>query len=382
MPLSRVTEAIDEIRRGNAIILVDDEDRENEGDFVVAAEKTTPDWVNFMAKNGRGLICLALTQERAHELDLGLMVSNNTSPYATAFPPSIEAREGVTTGISASDRAHTISTAVNPENNAEDIRKPGHVFPLIARPGGVLVRAGHTEGSVDLARLAGLRPAGVICEILNEDGSMARRGQLEEVAKIFRLKMVSIAELIAFRRVKEKLIRREVEVDMSLIYGDFRVMVYQSELDSAEHAVFVKGDCTTGEPPLVRMQSANVSMEVMSFMRRGFESPLAKALTTIEQEGRGAVVCIGSPKGEERMTDIIKQIESPMPADHGMSDRQLRNYGVGAQILVDLNIGRFRLLTNNPRRIVGLDGYDLEVIDTVPMSQPAKQANVRPLRGE
>jgi len=380
MPLARVNEALDEIRRGNAIILVDDEDRENEGDFVVAAEKITPDWVNFMAKHGRGLVCLSVTQERARELNLDLMVSDNSSPYETAFTTSIEAKEGVTTGISASDRAHTILTAVDPDKAAEDIRKPGHVFPLIARPGGVLVRAGHTEGSVDLARLAGLRPSGVICEILNEDGSMARRAQLESVAEKFGLKMVSIAELIAFRRVKEKLIRREIEIDMALIYGDFRVMVYQSELDSAEHAVFVKGDCSQGGPPLVRMQSANVAMEVLNFLRRGVESPLASALTTVEQEGRGAVVCIGTPRSQDRMSDIMRRIEAPAPADHGVSVRQLRNYGVGAQILVDLGITNFRLLTNNPRRIVGLEGYDLEVTDTVPMAQPPKQANVRPLR--
>ncbi len=333
-----------------------------------------------MAKHGRGLICLSVTQERARELDLGLMVSDNSSPYETAFTTSIEAREGVTTGISAADRAHTILTAVDPNKDAADIRKPGHVFPLIARPGGVLVRAGHTEGSVDLARLAGLRPSGVICEVLNEDGSMARRAQLEAVAEKFGLKMVSIAELIAFRRIKEKLIRREIEMDMSLIYGDFRVMVYESELDSAEHAVFVKGDCSQGDPPLVRMQSANVAMEAFNFLRRGVESSLASALTTIEQEGRGAVVCIGTPRRQDRMSEIMRRIENPTPADRGVSDRQLRNYGVGAQILVDLGISRFRLLTNNPRRIVGLEGYDLEVTDTVPMAEPPKQANVRPLR--
>ncbi len=369
MPLSRVADAIDEIRRGRAIILVDDEDRENEGDIVVAAEKITPDWVNFMAKHGRGLVCLTLTEERATELELPMMVRDNASQYETAFTVSIEARRGVTTGISAADRATTIQCAVDPKSTARDLARPGHVFPLIARRGGVLERAGHTEGSVDLARLAGLRPAGVICEILNEDGSMARRPDLDRIAQEFGLKIVSIADLIAFRRTKEVLVRRHVEIDLQYEHGNFHGIIYRSELDDAEHNVLVKGDVSGVDPVLVRMQAANLSVDLLN-MYLGNESALATPMRIIEKEGRGAIVCIGQRGGGERMGDVFQRLAEGVtrsPAPVRDSAEQIRDYGVGAQILGDLGIRKMRLMTNRPRRIVGLEGFDLEVVETVPM---------------
>jgi 3,4-dihydroxy 2-butanone 4-phosphate synthase/GTP cyclohydrolase II len=382
MSLAKVSEAIDEIRRGRAIILVDDEDRENEGDFVVAAEKITPEWVNFMATHGRGLICLTLTEERAGDLQLPLMVEQNTTQYETAFTVSVEARAGVTTGISAQDRAHTILTAVDPEKSAADLRRPGHVFPLVARRGGVMVRAGHTEGSVDLARLAGLRPAGVICEILNDDGTMARRPDLDRIADRFGLKIASIADLISFRRSKELLVRRHVEIDLEYRYGSFRGLIYRNELDDAEHNVLVKGDVSDGEPVLVRMQAANLSVDILN-MYLGKESALAQPMRMIEEAGRGAIVCIGQNQAE-RMGDVLKRMaegQTASPTPPRVDADRLRDYGIGAQILGDLGIRKMRLLTNRPRRIVGLEGFDLEVVETVPLS-PAEGGTVHSLRGE
>ena len=385
MPLSRVSEAIDEIRRGRAIILVDDEDRENEGDFVVAADKITPEWVNFMAKHGRGLVCLTLTEERALELDLPLMVRDNASAQETAFTVSIEARRGVTTGISAADRATTIATAVDPRCGARDLARPGHVFPLVARKGGVLVRAGHTEGSVDLARLAGLNPAGVICEILNEDGSMARRPDLERIATQHGMKIVSIAEMIAFRRVKEQLVRRYTEIELDYTFGHYRGIIYRSEIDDAEHNVLVKGDVSDGSPVLVRMQSANLAVDLLNFYL-GRATSLEAVTAPIEREGRGVIVMIGQPGGGERMGDVLLRMAegtrdpSPPPGDQSP---QLRDYGVGAQILVDLGVRKMRLLTNRPRRIVGLEGFDLEVVESVPLgAAPGRPATVHPIRSE
>jgi len=384
MPLSRVGEAIDEIRRGRAIILVDDEDRENEGDFVVAADKITPEWVNFMAKHGRGLVCLTLTEERALELDLPLMVRDNASAHETAFTVSIEARRGVTTGISAADRATTIATAVDPRCGARDLARPGHVFPLVARRGGVLVRAGHTEGSVDLARLAGLSPAGVICEILKEDGSMARRLDLDQIAAQHGMKIVSIADLIAFRRVKEQLVRRYTEIDLDYTFGSYHGIVYRSEIDDAEHNVLVKGDVADGSPVLVRMQSANLAVDLLNFYL-GQPASLEAVTGPIEREGRGVIVNIGQRGGGERMGDVLRRMAegsnrpSPPPEERAP---QLRDYGVGAQILVDLGVRKMRLLTNRPRRIVGLDGFDLELVETVPLEDaprhPATVHRIRP----
>jgi 3,4-dihydroxy 2-butanone 4-phosphate synthase/GTP cyclohydrolase II len=307
MPLERVQNALNEIRRGHAVVLVDDEHRENESDFVVAAEKVTPDWVNLMLKHGRGLVCLSLTPERAEELRLRPMVDQPSAADETPFTVSIEARSGVTTGISAADRATTILTAVDPRLDGDSIRSPGHVFPIVARPGGVLTRAGHVEGSVDLARLAGLRPAAVTCKILSTDGQVARKDEVEALAASLDLRIVSVADLIAFRRVKEKLVRRTAEVSLPLIYGDFRVLVYRSEHDGLEHVAFVKGEPSAIDPVLVRMQSVNVALETLRFLQRGALSPLATALSAVEREGSGIVVCLGSAAGE-RISDVVARL--------------------------------------------------------------------------
>ncbi len=370
MPLTRVNEAIQEIRRGRPVIVVDDEDRENEGDIVIAAEKITPEWVNFMAKYGRGLICLTVTEERATELDLAPMVGNNSAQFQTAFTVSIEAREGVTTGISAADRARTIEVAVDPNSTARDLARPGHIFPLIARDGGVLVRTGHTEGSVDLARLAGLTPAGVICEILKDDGSMARRPELEQFAKEHDLKIISIADLIAFRRVKEKLVKRHVELDIDFVHGTFHSIVYRSLPDEVEHVVFTRGDVASGEPVLVRMQSMSQLNGFLPDLGRPtvLEAPMCR----IQEEGRGAIVLIGQPGGGERISELFQRtLEKGMDAAPPRADSdRLRDYGVGAQILSDLGIHSMRLMTNRPRHIVGLEGFELSVDEVVPL-EPA-----------
>ena len=370
MPLTRVNEAIQEIRRGRPVIVVDDEDRENEGDIVIAAEKITPEWVNFMAKYGRGLICLTVTEERAAELDLAPMVGNNSAQFQTAFTVSIEAREGVTTGISAADRARTIEVAVDPDSTARDLARPGHIFPLIARDGGVLVRTGHTEGSVDLARLAGLTPAGVICEILKDDGSMARRPDLEQFAKEHDLKIISIADLIAFRRVKEKLVKRHVELDIDFVHGTFHSIVYRSLPDEIEHVVFTQGDVASGEPVLVRMQSMSQLNGFLPDLGRPtvLEAPMCR----IQEEGRGAIVLIGQPGGGERISELFQRtLEKGMNAAPPRADSdRLRDYGVGAQILSDLGIHSMRLMTNRPRHIVGLEGFELSVDEVVPL-EPA-----------
>ncbi|MBB85363.1 MAG: 3,4-dihydroxy-2-butanone-4-phosphate synthase [Deltaproteobacteria bacterium] len=370
MPLTRVNEAIQEIRRGRPVIVVDDEDRENEGDIVIAAEKITPEWVNFMAKYGRGLICLTVTEERAAELDLAPMVGNNSAQFQTAFTVSIEAREGVTTGISAADRARTIEVAVDPDSTARDLARPGHIFPLIARDGGVLVRTGHTEGSVDLARLAGLTPAGVICEILKDDGSMARRPELEQFAKEHDLKIISIADLIAFRRVKEKLVKRHVELDIDFVHGTFQSIVYRSLPDEVEHVVFTQGDVASGEPVLVRMQSMSQLNGLLPDLGRPtvLEAPMCR----IQEEGRGAIVLIGQPGGGEQISELFQRtLEKGMNAAPPRADSdRLRDYGVGAQILSDLGIHSMRLMTNRPRHIVGLEGFELSVDEVVPL-EPA-----------
>jgi len=367
LPLARVAEALEQIRLGKPVILVDDEDRENEGDIVIAAEKITPDGVNFMAKHGRGLICLTLTEARAGELDLPLMVRDNSAQFQTAFTVSIEARQGVTTGISAADRARTIQVAVDPESTSRDLARPGHIFPLIARDGGVLVRTGHTEGSVDLARLAGLRPAGVICEVLKDDGTMARRSELEQFARDFDLKIISIADLIAFRRVKEKLVTRHVEVDIDFVHGSFHTIVYRSLPGDVEHVAFVQGDVSDGAPVLVRMQTASPAHGFLSDLGRPtvLEAPMCR----IQEEGRGAIVLIGQPDGGERISDTFlrsRERGEPVAPARNDSDR-LRDYGVGAQILSDLGIHRMRLMTNRPRRIVGLEGFELSVEEVVPL---------------
>ena len=375
MPFTRISDAIQEIRRGKAILLVDDEDSESGGKIVVAAQKITPDGVNFMAKHGRGLVCLALTEQRAAALELPLMARDDPYSSGSAFTVSIEAREGVSTGISAADRARTILTAVDPRSTARDLCRPGHVFPLLARPGGAMVRAGHSEGAVDLAMLAGFKPAGVLCDVLNAEGSLARRDELLELARKFELAVVSIADLISFRRAKEKLVYRYVELDLPFIYGAFHAIVYRSNVDDSEHFAFTKGDVASEEPVLVRVQT---SIQADAFNADlGLPSILAGPMKRIEKEGRGAMVFVGQPGGGERAGDTFRryaageQASPPMPRDE--ADR-LRDYGLGAQILVDLGVRRMRLLTNRPRPIVGLDGFDLSVDEIVPLGGESQES--------
>ncbi len=367
MPLARVAEAIEEFRRGRAVIIVDERGDEAEGNFAVAAEKITPDWVNFMVKHGRGLVYLTLTESRARELELAPMDPDPSSPRGTAFTVSIEARRGVTTGISAADRATTILTAINPRSSSRDLVRPGHVFPLIARSGGVLVRVGHTEASVDLARLARLRPGGVICEILSDDGSVAGRLDLERFAKEFDLKIISIVDLIAFRRAKDKLVSRYVELDIDYVHGRFHTIVYRSEVGDGEHVAFTKGNVADGQPVLVRMQTAIPAAAFNADL--GIPSLLAAPMRRIESEGRGAIVIIGQPGGGERVGDTFKRMiaaEGAQALPRNEAER-IRDYGLGAQILGDLGVQRIRLLSNRPRRIVGLEGFDLSVEETVPL---------------
>ncbi len=354
---------VEEFRRGRMVILIDDEGRENEGDLVIPAELADADAVNFMAKYGRGLVCLALTAERVRELDLPLMARTNESRHQTAFTVSIEAREGVTTGISAADRARTIAVAIDPASGKSDIGSPGHVFPLIARDGGVLVRAGHTEAAVDLARMAGYAPAGVICEIMNDDGTMARLPDLVKFAQFHNLKIATIADLIAYRRRNETIVKRTHEIDFESRYGGrFRLVVYVNQVEYAEHIALVKGDVGDGDPVLVRMHSLNVLEDLLGDEPdRG--SQLHAAMAEVGRRGRGVVVLIREP----RPTALSDLVERRLGVREAQSVR-LRDYGTGAQILLDLGVKDMILLSNTARRtIVGLDGYGLSVIDVRPI---------------
>jgi len=360
--LATTEEIIEDARNGKMIVLVDAEDRENEGDLVIPAQMATPDAVNFMAKYGRGLICLSMTEERVEELDLPLMSQSNASRLHTNFTVSIESREGVTTGISAADRAKTIAVAIDPTKGTQDIVSPGHVFPLVAREGGVLRRAGHTEAAVDLARLAGLNPAGVICEIMNDDGTMARLPDLIEFAKEHNLKVGTIADLIAYRRRHDSLIEREVEADISSIYGgDWHMIVYANKPEYAEHVALVKGDIKSGDPVMVRMHAMNPLGDVLG---ETDENPtvLQDAMRQIDEEGRGVVVLIREPRPMALSDRVRKKVGEPLKAE---SD--LRDYGIGAQILLDLGVEKMVLLSNTERNIVGLEGYGLSVSETRPI---------------
>jgi 3,4-dihydroxy 2-butanone 4-phosphate synthase/GTP cyclohydrolase II len=353
-------EIIEDARNGRMFILVDAEDRENEGDVIIPAQMATPDAVNFMAKHARGLVCLALTQERAETLKLPMMSRDNGTQHQTAFTVSIEAKDGVTTGISAHDRARTISVAIDPTKGQTDIVTPGHVFPLVARRGGVLVRAGHTEAAVDIARLAGLIPSGVICEIMNDDGTMARLPDLVKFAQLHGMKVGTIADLIAYRRKHDHFITRAVETELDSHHGGkFKMMLYVNTVEYAEHIALVKGDISKGGPVLVRMHAVNLFDDLLA-VRGGRDDVLTRAMEAVEQEGRGVIVLIRESRGTY-VSDLLMR-KQPEPES---TPRRLKEYGVGAQILLDLGVRDMILLTNSAsRKIVGLEGYGLRVVDT------------------
>jgi 3,4-dihydroxy 2-butanone 4-phosphate synthase/GTP cyclohydrolase II len=387
MPLATVEEANQDIRNGRMVILVDDEDRENEGDLTMAAEMVTPEAINFMATHGRGLICLSLTSQDVKRLKLPMMVSDNQSPFETAFTVSIEAKEGVTTGISAHDRAETIKVAVNPKSGPEDLVSPGHVFPLRAKDGGVLVRTGQTEGSVDLARLAGLSPSGVICEIMKDDGCMARMPDLEVFAERHNLKIVTVADLISHRMRTESFVTREADVTMPTAYGDFRAIGYTNKVDSLEHVALVKGDIKPDEPVLVRVHSQCLTGDTFHSRRCDCGDQLANALKAIDKEGKGVLLYMMQ---EGRGIGLVNKLKAYELQDNGCDTVEanealgfpadLRDYGIGAQILADLGVRKMRLMTNNPKKMVGLDGYGLSVVERVPIEISPCPENEKYLR--
>jgi len=382
-----ISEAIEEIRNGRMIILVDNEDRENEGDLVVAAEFCTPEIVNFMATYGRGLICISMTQERLEALGISLMVPENSDKFCAAFTVSVDAKDGTTTGISAFDRARTVSVLIDETSGPADLNRPGHIFPLAAKKGGVLVRAGHSEGSLDLARLAGLKSAAVICEILNDDGSMARRPDLDKFAEKHALKIATIADLIKYRQHKERLVRRVSEAQLPTDFGDFKIFAYETDVDSATHVALVKGDVTGRENVLVRVHSECLTGDVFGSLRCDCGSQLHRALEMVNSEGVGVVLYMrqegrGIGLGnklkayhlqEQGLDTVEANIKLGFPAD-------LRDYGIGAQILVDLGLHTIRLITNNPKKVIGLEGYGLEIVGRVPLEIPPVKENLHYLR--
>jgi len=388
--IHKIEAALEDIRQGKMVILVDDEDRENEGDLTMAAERVTAEAVNFMAKYGRGLICLSLTDERLNELRLPMMVSENTSRFQTAFTISIDARKGVTTGISAADRATTILTAVNENTQPEDLVSPGHVFPLRARSGGVLVRTGQTEGSVDLARLAGLKPAGVICEIMKDDGTMARMPDLQAFAEEFGLKIVTIADLIKYRLNKESLVRRIVTATLPTKYGGvFTAIAYENDVDPYHHIALVKGDIGPEDTVLVRVHSQCLTGDVFGSRRCDCEEQLHTAMAMVEKEGKGVIVYM---RQEGRGIGLVNKLRAYCLQDTGKDTVEanealgfkadMRDYGIGAQILADLGLHRIRLMTNNPRKIIGLEGYGIKVVERVSIETKPLQENIEYLKAK
>ena len=383
-PFCDVDTALEEIRAGRMIVVIDDEDRENEGDLTMAAEKITPEAINFMAKYGRGLVCLAMTEERLEYLRLGQMSAENTSNFGTAFTESIDAKDGVTTGISAYDRAETIRVAIDPRTRPNDLARPGHVFPLRARKGGVLVRAGQTEASVDLARLAGLVPAGVICEIMNDDGTMARVPQLTEFCRQHDMKMLTVAELIRYRMAHERYVKRLAETIVPTAYGDFRMIAYASEITGDSHIALVKGDVENAgdEPVLVRMHSHCLVGDVFGASWCGCRDVIEGAMRRIAEEERGALIYLHSTSKGYSVERLGEQMtiqfhhEQRLPTLPESQRRTQREIGIGAQILSDLNLKRIRLLTNHPRKVAGLEGFGIEIVEQVPVSVAGK-ASVR-----
>ena len=384
MPISTVEEAIADVRAGRMVIIVDDEDRENEGDFAMAAEKVTPEAINFMATRGKGLICVPVMGQRLEQLRLPMMVQDNTARLSTAFTVSVDALNGTTTGISAQDRSATVKALIDPNTKPEDLARPGHVFPLRYMEGGVLVRAGQTEAVVDLSRLAGLYPAGIICEIMDEDGTMARMPQLEALGEEYDLNIVTVADIIAYRRAHEKLIERTGEARIPTTYGDFNVACYWSIVDKDEHVALVKGSIDPDEPTLVRVHSECVTGDVFSSTRCDCGDQMHLALEAIEREGEGVFLYI---RQEGRGIGLHNKLKAYSLQDRGLDTvdanlhlgfgPDLRHYGVGAQILVDLGVKKMRLLTNNPRKVVGLESFGLELVERVPVIAPSTDENRR-----
>ena len=384
MPLSTVTEAIEDIRQGKFVVVVDDEDRENEGDLVIAAEHVTAESVNFMAKYGRGLICVPMTGKRLDELQIPIMVQDNTSGFGTAFTISVEAKHRVTTGISAQDRAATVRTLIDPSTRPDDLSRPGHMFPLRAAEGGVLKRTGQTEASVDLARMAGLYPAGVICEIMNEDGTMARMPDLELFSARHGIKIVSVAQLIDFRRHGEMLVKEVARAKLPTVYGDFDMIAFESLVDKGEHLALVMGNVQNGPAPLVRVHSECLTGDVLGSIRCDCGDQLHLAMEKISEEGRGVLLYL---RQEGRGIGLHNKVRAYQLQDTGLDTVEAncrlgfppdkRDYGIGAQILVSLGLTKLRLMTNNPMKMVGLEGFGLEIVERVPLISPPGPVNWR-----
>jgi len=383
-----VEQALKIVKAGKLIIIVDDEDRENEGDLMVAAEKVTPEVINFMTKHGRGLICMPLTEKRLRELDIPLMVRDNTAPFQTAFTVSIDAKKGVTTGISAYDRAKTVLTAIDRKTRPKDLTRPGHIFPLQAQEGGVLERAGQTEAALDITHLAGLGPAGVICEVMNEDGTMARMPQLEEFSRVHNIPILTIADLIKYRMRHERLVKKIEEADLPTKFGHFKVMIFEDSIHKEQHIALVKGEIKKDEPTLVRAHSQCLTGDTFGSIRCDCGEQLHRSMEIINEEGKGVILYILNHEG--RGIGFANKIKAYAIQEQGVdtveANRRLgfkadqRDYGLGAQVLVSLGVNKLRLITNNPRKFIGLSGYGLEIVERVPIEIPPNKVNLKYLK--